>query len=131
MTDTTILILQKAVDLGLKLGFEPPDTLTVESEKCWPRDFAETLRACKPQLLTLLRLPFIMVYSQTLQETIFFCEDESTKGALIEAGALEWSIYTRDELEILVEQNRTAPLGADELRKLHEIKRTFNGRIAT
>ena len=41
-----------------------------------------------------------MVYSQTLEETVFFCADEATKAALIEAGAEEWSIYTKDELRV-------------------------------
>jgi hypothetical protein len=31
----------------------------------------------------------------------------------------------------LVAQNRAKPLLPDELCKLHEIKRTFHGRIAT
>jgi len=52
-----------------------------------------------------------------------------TCGALIEAGASEWSIYTKDELRTLCEQNRVAPLTPAELRKVHEIKRTFHGRI--
>jgi hypothetical protein len=98
-------------------------------EDC-PPAFEKTLRAYKPQLLALLHLPFVMVYSQILEETVFFCENEDTKAALIEAGAEEWSIYTKDELRILCEQNRVAPLSPDELRKVHEIKRTFNGRIA-
>ena len=33
-----------------------------------------------------------MVFSQILGETIFFCEDEHTKTALVEAGADEWRI---------------------------------------
>jgi pyrroloquinoline quinone (PQQ) biosynthesis protein C len=74
--------------------------------------------------------PFCMAYSKTLEETIFFCEDEATKAALIEAGADEWSIYTKNEVRILLANNRVAPLSPDELRKVHEIKRTFNGRIA-
>jgi hypothetical protein len=45
-------------------------------------------------------------------------------------GAEPWSIYTRDELLVLVAQNRKAPLSDEELRKLHEIKRTFGARIA-
>ena len=98
-------------------------------EKC-PLDFVETLKTYKGRLLNLLRLPFVMVFSETLGETIFFCEDDDTRNCLIEAGAEEWSIYTRDELRILCEQNRVAPLSPDELRKVHEIKRTFNGRIA-
>jgi hypothetical protein len=33
-----------------------------------------------------------VVFSQILGETIFFCEDERTKTALVEAGADEWRI---------------------------------------
>ena len=129
-TTTTIEVFQKAAELGLKLGFEPPDTLTVKPARLCSAEFTQALKAHKPALLALLRLPFAMVYSQTLGETIFFCEDEHTKAALVEAGADEWSIYTKDELRILVAQNRIAPLSADELRKAHEIKRTLNGRFA-
>jgi len=87
------------------------------------------LKSHKPQLLALLELPFRMVYSKALEETIFFCEDEATKAALIEAGADEWSIYTMDELRVLIAHNRVAPFDADELCKLHEIKRTFSARL--
>jgi len=131
MSDTPIAILRKAADFGLRLSFIPPDTLDVKaSGLAWPREFADTLRDHKPQLLALLRLPFVMVDSEILGETIFFCADEDTKAALAQAGAEEWSIYTKDELRVLVAQNRVAPLSPDELRKVHEIKRTFNGRIA-
>ena len=44
-------------------------------------------------------------------------------------GAETWSIYTRAELQTLCVQNRVAPLTAAELRKIHEIKRAFDGRI--
>jgi hypothetical protein len=57
-----------------------------------------------------------------LAETIFFCEDEPTKEALVEDGAEPWSVYTRDELQVLVAQNRVAPLSDDELRKVHDLK---------
>ena len=70
-----------------------------------------------------------MVFSQILEETVFFCADEPTKAALVAAGAEEWSIYTKDELRTLSEQNRVAPLSPAELRKVHEIKRTFSWRI--
>jgi hypothetical protein len=73
---------------------------------------------------------WIELYSQALGETIFFCHDEATKEILIEAGAEEWSIYTRDELQILVAQNRVAPLSEDDLKKVHTLKGTFNARIA-
>ena len=111
--------------------FTPPGNLDVKASGPWPKDFADTLRLHKLQLLELLRLPFVMVDSQILDETIFFCEGRShTQAALIEAGADEWSIYTKDELRTLCEQNRVAPLSIAELRKVHEIKRTFSGRIA-
>ena len=130
MIETPISILEEAADLGLRLAFIPPDTLDVKTAGLWPQSFADTLRENKPELIELLQLPFVMFFSETLEETIFFCEDEAIKAALIEAGAEEWSIYTRDELRTLCEANRVAPLSPDELRKVHEIKRTFNGHIA-
>jgi hypothetical protein len=90
----------------------------------------ERERAHKSHLLPLLQLPFVMVFSEALGETIFFCQDENTKEALVEAGAQLWSVYTRDELRILVAQNRLEPLTQAELRKIHDIKRTFGARIA-
>jgi len=129
-TTTTIGVLQEAVERGLKLGIEPPNTLTVKPARLCSAEFAEALKAHKPALLALLRLPFVMVFSETLGEAIFLCDDEATKAALIEAGAEQWSIYTRAELRTLCEANRVAPLTPHELRKVHEIKRTFNGRIA-
>ena len=129
-TATTIEVFQQATELGLKLGIELPDTLTLEPAKRCSAEFANILRGYKPELLSLLKLPFCMVFSKVLQEMIFFCEDEDTTAALIEAGADEFSIYTRDELRALVAQNRIAPLTTAELRKVHEIKRTSSGRIA-
>jgi hypothetical protein len=119
----------QAAELGLTLGSESRDTLTVEPASKCPPEFADALRVHKWHLLAMLSWPFCMVYSKALDETIFFAEDEATKAALIEAGADQWSIYTRDELKILLEQNRVAPFSDDELRKLCEIKRTFNVRI--
>jgi hypothetical protein len=46
------------------------------------------------------------------------------------ASVTPFLFYTRDELRILVAQNRVAPLTDAELRKLHDIKRTFGARIA-
>jgi hypothetical protein len=130
MTTATIIeVFQQAAKLGLKLGLEPPNTLTLQPAKRCSTEFANTLRGYKLQLLSLLKLPFCMVFSEVLQETIFFCEDEDTKAALVDAGADEWSIYTKDELRVLVAQNRAKPFLPGELRKLHEIKRAFHGRI--
>ena len=89
----------------------------------------ERERAHKWHLLSSLQLPFVMVFSEALGETVFFCEDEVTKEALVEDGAEPWSVYTRDELQILVAQNRVAPLSDAELRKVHDIKRTFSAKI--
>ena len=50
---------------------------------------------------------------------------------MVEAGADEWSIYTKDELRVLIGQNRVKPFLPDELCKLHKLKRKFHGRIIT
>jgi hypothetical protein len=129
-TATAIEVFQQAEELGLRLGVEPPDTLTLQPANRCSLEFANRLRACKPELLALLRLPFCMVYSEALQETIFFCADEKSKAALVEAGADPWSIYTKDELRGLVAHNRANPFIPDELLRLHQAKRTFNARFA-
>jgi hypothetical protein len=129
VTATAIEVFQQAAELGLRLDVEAPDTLTLQPANRCTVDFANTLREYKPQLLTLLRLPFCMAYSKTLEENVFFCEDEDTKAALVEAGANEWSIYTKHELRVLIAQNRTKPFLPEELCKLYEIRKTFHGRI--
>src|SRR6266496_5636659 len=103
MTPTPIALLEQAADCGLRLSFEPPETLTVEPARLCSAEFAEVLKAHKPALLALLKLPFVMVFSQILGETILFCENEDTKGALVEVGAEPWSIHTKDELQTLCE----------------------------
>jgi hypothetical protein len=55
----------------------------------------------------------------------WFVDGEATKHALVEAGADSSSTYTRNELRILVVQNRAKPFLPDELCKLHEIKGRF------
>jgi hypothetical protein len=129
-TTTTIEVLQKAAELGLKLGVEPPDTLTLQPAGLCSAEFAEVLKAHKPALLALLKLPFVMVFSKTVGETIFFCEDEDTRGVLAEAGAEPGSIYTREELSVLVEQHRRAPITAGDLLRIHRAKRMFDARLA-
>jgi hypothetical protein len=103
---TPIKVFQEAAERGLKLGIKPPHTLTVQPANRCPRDFADTLSQHKWHLLVLLQLPFCMAYSNVLGETIFFAEDEDTRATLVEAGALPGSVYTRDELSILVEAKR-------------------------
>jgi hypothetical protein len=131
MTEQTpIEVFAEATKRGLKLSFEPPFTLVVNPRNRCRSNFVDTLSQHKPQLLALLELPFLMVYLEALEETVFFAEDGATKAALVEAGADEWSIYTKDELRALVAQNRATPFLPGELCTLHEGKRTFRGRIA-
>jgi hypothetical protein len=128
---TPIGRLQQSADYELKLGLEPPDTLTVEPAERCTAEFSRVLKAHKPELLALLKLPFVMVYSEAVEEMLFFCQDEATRAALVQAGADPWSIYTRAELQTLCVRNRVAPLSPAELRKVHEIKRTVSGRITS
>ena len=106
MTLSTIQVLERAADLGLKLAIAAPDRLTYQPiEKC-PLDFVETLKTYKGRLLNLLRLPFVMVFSETLGETIFFCADDDTRTALIEAGARVAHLHSRRTARSFA--NRTA-----------------------
>ena len=72
---------------------------------------------------------WIEFYAERLGDTVFFCEDDKTRDALVEAGASQWSIYTKAELQTLVAHNRVKPFTDAELSKVHELKRTFNARI--
>ena len=78
MMETPIAVLQKAAEHGLRLKAVGND-LHVNPGRCCPPDFTNTLRAHKPALLALLQLPFIMVFSQILGETIFFVETKPAK----------------------------------------------------
>ena len=112
--------------MGGRLGFKP--------ERLCSSPFREKLAAHKTQLLALLRtkgVTWIEVYSERIDQTLFFCDDDATRDTLIEAGASEWSIYTKDELRVLVAQNRIAPLSDADLRKLREIKTSFNGTVTS
>ena len=121
---TPVDVLQEAARRGLSLSVNG-QKLRVSPAKHLTPGFVETLKAHKWHLLCLLKWPFLMVHSLTLGDTIFFCEDQCTKEALIQAGASAWSIYTKAELQILVEQNRIKPFTDAELKKVHEIKRNF------
>ena len=129
MIRTPISVLKEARANRLQLEVQPDGLHGRPSERC-SRAFQDTLRDHKPQLLVLLALPFVMVESRAFSELLFFCQDEATKRALIDAGADVWTIYTRAELRVLCEQNRIAPLSLPELAKLHEIKKTFKATIA-
>ena len=124
-------LLEKAAELGLKLGSEGRDTLTVEPAERCPTELADKLRLYKWHLLILLKLDWLMAYSKTLKETIFFCDDDDddTRNSLIEAGAAPCCVYTLPELRRLLERHREAPLSVAELLRFHQAKRWFNGRI--
>ena len=97
----SITLLKEAEDYGLRLAFEPPNTLTVEPARLCPPEFANTLRAHKPQLLALVQtrgLSWIEVYSERVGQTLIFCEDDATRGALVEAGVFESSILHKDRI---------------------------------
>jgi hypothetical protein len=126
---TPIEALKAAAERGLTLSINGNKLRVTPGERL-TAGFAQMLKEHKWHLLSILRCPFVMVYSEVLKETIFFAENEDTKDALVEAGADTWSIYTKDEVRVLVAQNRAEPFLPDELCKLHEIKRTFTGRIA-
>ncbi len=130
LPENCVPLLQQAAELGLKIEVKDSRTLTVEPADRCPPEFADALRIHKWHLLAVLTWPFVMVNSQTLEQTVFLCEDDTTKAALIEAGADEFAIYTRADLQILCEHNRLAPFSADELCKIHEIKKTLNARIS-
>ena len=129
---TALEVLSEAQERGLSLTARG-DQLAVAPNRLLSPDFSAKLCEFKPALLPLLRtkgITWIEVHSERLGEDLLFCDDENTKAALIEAGAEPWSIYTRNELRILVAQNRVAPLTDDELRKVQTLKRTFGARIA-
>jgi hypothetical protein len=129
---TALELIAEAEQQGLTLK-ATGNYLDVIPGRLCPPDFAQRLRAHKPELLALLRMrgmTWIEVYSERIAESLFLCEDEATRAALMEAGASEWSIYTRAELQILVAQNRIKPLTQAELKKVHTLKRTFGARIA-
>jgi hypothetical protein len=129
---TAFNVLSESHQLGLTLWAKDNGKLGFKPERLCSPEFREKLSAHKPQLLGLLQtkgVTWIEVFSERIGETFFFCEDEDTKAALVEAGASEWSIYTKAELRQLVQQNRIAPISSAELLKLHEIRKTFDGRI--
>jgi hypothetical protein len=128
MTLTPIAVLQDASARGLKLEVHGDELHVIPAERV-PADFVPILKDHKAALIALLKLRMVMVDSAAVGEMLFFAEDEQTKRALCAAGAEEWSVYTRDELRVLCELNRAAPLTAQELQKVHEIRRTFRATI--
>jgi hypothetical protein len=129
---TALEVLSEAKERGLSLS-PRGDEIAVGPNRLLTPDFAHKLCEFKPALLPLLQtkgLTWIEVHSERLGEDLLFCRDQDTKNTLIKAGAEPWSVYTLDEFQVLVAKNRIKPLTQAELRKVHEIKRTFGARIA-
>ena len=129
---SAITVLKRASFLGLKLGSaDNGGMLSVQPWDDCPHEFRGVLREHKAALLALLKLPFVLVHSEPLGTWLFLCEDDGTRQALIAAGAQPDSdvIYTRAELQILLEHNRARPFVPDELLRLHAIKKLFGATI--
>jgi len=129
---TPIALLLEATERGFKLEAHGNQLhiIPVNPATRCPPDFAETLKAHKWHLLSMLSWPFVMVYSKALGETIFFCDDDDTKNCLIEAGAAPCCVYTLAELRSLLLRHREAPLSVDELLRFHSAKRMFKGKCS-
>jgi hypothetical protein len=126
---TPVELLLETVRHGARLSING-DKLHVEPINRLTPAFVETLRDHKTQLLALLALPFVLVDSEAVGELLFFCEDDQTRTALIEAGAQDDDvIYTRDELQILIEHNRARPFVPNELIALHDAKKVFSAKV--
>jgi hypothetical protein len=118
----------KAFDLGLSMKPQDEKLLVWPDSLLTPAMRSELMRH-KWQLMYLLAARFLIVYSQTLNRTIFFAEDETAKNALIVAGAESSAIYTIEEIQALVKANRESAITGKELCALHEAKTVFNGRF--
>jgi len=125
---TNVAVLSEATCRGLTIC-ATGENLAIQPASLCPADFAATLLEHKPQLLALLKLHFVIIRSAALNETVFFAPDEQTKAALVQAGAEPASIYTRDELRVLIAQHRRQPITAAELLRLHQAKWMFSGRF--
>ena len=117
-------VLLEAVARGLTVSIRG-DRLAVKPDSALTRDLTDMLRTHKPELLQLLNLPFLVVQSEVLNDIVVFAGDHQTKEKLVAAGAEPASIYMRSELTVLVKHR----VSADELRKLHQVKRGFHGTI--
>jgi len=131
---TCLDVIAEARQMGLTLWAKDDGKLGFKPQRRCPPEFRKKLGAHKPQLLALLGaqgITWIEIHSERIGETLFFCEDDVTRAALVKAGAGEWQIYTKAELRTLIAHNSVAPLTDAELRRLSEIKPTFNARITS
>jgi hypothetical protein len=123
--NTPIQILVGVRAIGGDLSIAGDKLRAVLPSDC-PSKLKREIREQKAALLRLLDAKFLVVWSQLLNEIVFFVADEVTKQLLVSFGAEPGSIYTREELAALVRDKVTSY----ELMRLHELKQIFNGTIA-
>jgi len=119
----------EAIDAGLWLRREEGDILRAGPEALLSERMKRELIRRKYHIMGLLVMRFLIVYSKTLEATIFFAEDELVRNILIEAGAEPGSIYSLNEVAALSKANLQSVISAKELCVLHQAKETFNGRF--
>lgn len=112
--------------IGGQLGIAG-DMLRMLLPASCPPELKAAIRKQKRELIALLRLSFLIVRSEALAGTVlFWAADETTKEALVAAGAAPGMVYTPEELKVLVNRR----ISAAELPAIHHAKRTFDGRIS-
>lgn len=122
---TPIQTLLAVSAIGGRLGIAGENLRMLLPANC-PAELKAAIRQKKSELIALLRLNFLVVHSEAVNGTVLWAADESTKEALIATGASPGTIYTPEELKLLVHRRITAA----ELPAIHKAKRTFDGRIS-
>jgi hypothetical protein len=122
--NTPIDVLNVVAGIGGKLGVTGHKLRLLLPANC-PSELKNAIRQHKSALLELLRLTFLMVRSDTVNATVFWTPDETTKKFLAAGGADLGSIYTAAELEQLVNHRVTVA----DLQLLHGAKKRFNGKL--
>ncbi len=94
-----------------------------------PAELREAIRIHKTGLLVLLAVLssplFVVVRSEIQPPWLFWAADDAGRNLLIAHGAPPETVYTRDELAVVVRANPDAR----SLMLLRECKRLFGGRL--
>jgi len=124
---TAVDVLLTVAQIGGKLGVLDGGMLRTLLPADCPASLKAEIKANKAALLELLAgPPFLIVRSDALQSKIvFWTADEAGRDLLMKHGATRGSIWTYAELDRVARLN----LSADGLKRLHSVKRTFQGRI--
>lgn len=121
---TPVEILLAVANIGGELGIRSDGLLMRLPRDCSP-DLKAAIRQHKSGLLELLKLNFLVVRADTVNDVLLWAPDESTKARLVAAGGDPGRTYTPDELAALVNRRITI----EDLPAIHEAKRVFNGKI--